>query len=140
MGKRLVDIFLHIYCPQSNDSDLDSLVGGLSSKEKEKVDNFSQENYSTDCIIDIADVNCFILFQQHCKNNPDLLTLKQHSWYSVLDFREELIRNIIGLENILNLLPLAFIYLSKTVPQSTFHNFLIKKGIAMYAIVKIKKN
>ena len=91
------------------------------------------------CIIDIAGVYCFILFQQHRKNNSDLMTLKQHSLHSVLNFIEELIRSIIGLENILNLLPLAFINLLKIVLQSTFHNFLIKKGIKMYAIVKIKK-
>ena len=30
-------------------------------------------------IIDIAVVNGFILFQQHRKNNPDPVTLKQHS-------------------------------------------------------------
>ena len=49
-------------------------------------------------IIDIAVVNGFILFQQHRKNNPDLVTLKRHSRYSILDFREELIRNIMGFE------------------------------------------
>ena len=35
-------------CLQSNDSDLDSSVGGLSSDEEEKVDNLLLENYSTD--------------------------------------------------------------------------------------------
>ena len=49
-------------------------------------------------IIDIAVVNGFILFQQHCKNNPDLVTLKRDIRYSFLDFREELIRNIMGFE------------------------------------------
>ena len=49
-------------------------------------------------IIDIAIVNGFILFQQHGKNNPDLVTLKRHSRNSLLDFREKLIRNIMGLK------------------------------------------
>ena len=35
-------------CLQSNDSDLDSSVGGLSCDEEEKVDNLLLENYSTD--------------------------------------------------------------------------------------------
>ena len=35
-------------CLQSNDSDLDSSVGGLSCGEEEKVDNLLLENYSTD--------------------------------------------------------------------------------------------
>ena len=47
-------------------------------------------------IIDIAVVNGFILFQQHGKNNPDLVTLKRHSRNSLLDFREKPIRNIMG--------------------------------------------
>ena len=42
-------------------------------------------------IIDIAVVNYFILFQQHSKKNPDLVTLKRHSQYSLLDFTEEVI-------------------------------------------------
>ena len=60
---------------------------------------FSKYNLSHKCvrwwktlfyhIIDIAVVNGFILFQQHHKNNPDLVTLKQHSQYSLLDFRVE---------------------------------------------------
>ena len=36
------------YCPQDDDSDLDSSVGGLSSDEEEKVDNLLLENYSAD--------------------------------------------------------------------------------------------
>ena len=42
-------------------------------------------------IIDIAIVNYFILFQQHSKKNPDLVTLKRHSQYSLLEFTEQLI-------------------------------------------------
>ena len=49
-------------------------------------------------IVDITVVNGFILFRQHRKNDPDLAILKRHSEYSLLDFREELIRNIMGFE------------------------------------------
>ena len=51
MVKRLKAIFLAEavnYCLQSNDSDLDSSVGGLSNDQEEKVDNLLLENYSTD--------------------------------------------------------------------------------------------
>ena len=48
--------------------------------------------------VDMAVVNGFILFQQHRKNDPDLATLKRHSQYSLLDFNEELIRNIMSFE------------------------------------------
>ena len=35
------------YCLQSDDSHLDSSVGGLPSDEEEKADNLLLENYST---------------------------------------------------------------------------------------------
>ena len=51
MAKRLKAIFLAEvvnYCLQSDDRDLDSSDGGLSSDEEEKVDNSLLENYSTE--------------------------------------------------------------------------------------------
>ena len=68
----------------------------------------SKHNLSLKCVrwrktlfyitIDIIVVYGFILFQQHRKNKPDLVTLKRHSRYSLLDFREEIIRNIMSFE------------------------------------------
>ena len=51
MAKRLKAIFLAEvvnYCLQSDDRDLDSSAGGLSSDEEEKFDNSLLENYSTE--------------------------------------------------------------------------------------------
>ena len=51
MAKRLKAIFLAEVvndCLQSDDRDLDSSAGGLSSDEEEKVDNSLLENYSTE--------------------------------------------------------------------------------------------
>lgn len=46
--------------------------------------------------IDIAVVNSFILFQLHRAENPD--NLKRPTNYTLLDFREELVRGLAGLE------------------------------------------
>ena len=48
-------------------------------------------------LIDIAVVNGFILFQQHRSCNPDDPALQRRSTYSIVDFREELVRQLCGL-------------------------------------------
>ena len=48
-------------------------------------------------MIDIAAVNSYILFQLHKANNLDNAALKRPANYSVLEFREELIRYIFSL-------------------------------------------
>lgn len=49
-------------------------------------------------MIDIACVNGFVLFQQHRENNPDNINLKRPSKYSILEFREELVRSIVDMD------------------------------------------
>ena len=49
-------------------------------------------------LIDIAVVNAFILFKQHQRDNPENEALRRPSSYSLLDFREELVRQLCGLE------------------------------------------
>ena len=49
-------------------------------------------------VIDIAVVNSFILLQQHRMKMPTCDVLKRHPRYSLLDFREELIRNTMNFE------------------------------------------
>lgn len=49
-------------------------------------------------LIDMAIVNGFILFQKHRANNPDSPALKRRSTYSMVHFREEIVRQICGLE------------------------------------------
>ena len=49
-------------------------------------------------MIDIATVNSFLLFQAHRKQFPDQLSLQRPSCYSLLEFREELVREILQLE------------------------------------------
>ncbi|XP_028418086.1 piggyBac transposable element-derived protein 4-like [Dendronephthya gigantea] len=48
-------------------------------------------------LIDMAVVNGYLLFQEHRKSNPGKKALDRSSGYSVVDFREELIRQICGL-------------------------------------------
>ena len=48
--------------------------------------------------IDIAVVNSFILFQLHRAEHPEVEELKRPSRYSASDFREELVRQLGGLE------------------------------------------
>ena len=67
------------------------------------------------------------------------MTQKQHLRYCPLDYREELIQNIMGFEEYPEP-SLEFINLLEILLQSTFHNFLIQKGIVKYAIAKTKKN
>ncbi|XP_048587509.1 piggyBac transposable element-derived protein 4 [Nematostella vectensis] len=49
-------------------------------------------------MIDIAVVNSHILFQIHCAKNPDNTALHHPKKYSVAEFREELVRQLAGLE------------------------------------------
>ena len=49
-------------------------------------------------IIDIAIVNSFILFQLHRAEHPDEEALKRPEKFAVAEFREELVRQIAGLE------------------------------------------
>lgn len=49
-------------------------------------------------LIDIAIVNSYILFQLHCWNNPDEEALRRPAKYSILEFREEVISHILGLD------------------------------------------
>lgn len=48
-------------------------------------------------MIDISLVNAFILFQSHCKANPRNKSLNRPQKYGVLEFREAVIRQILGL-------------------------------------------
>ncbi len=48
-------------------------------------------------LIDIAVVNGFILFQQHRSREPDNPALQRRSTYTIVDFREEVVRQLCGL-------------------------------------------
>ena len=48
-------------------------------------------------LIDIAVVNSFILFQEHRRNSPDEPALKRQRSYSLVNFREEVARQLCGL-------------------------------------------
>ena len=47
-------------------------------------------------MIDIAIINCYILFQIHCQNNPNNNQLKRPVKYNLQNFREEVVRNLAG--------------------------------------------
>ncbi|XP_029183653.1 piggyBac transposable element-derived protein 4-like isoform X3 [Acropora millepora] len=47
-------------------------------------------------LIDIAVVNSFILFQEHRRNSPNEPALKRPSTYSLVNFREEVVRQLCG--------------------------------------------
>lgn len=49
-------------------------------------------------IIDISLVNAFILFQSYRKTDPKCIPLKRAKDFSVLEFREVAIRQILGFE------------------------------------------
>jgi hypothetical protein len=49
-------------------------------------------------LVDMAVVNGFLLFQQHRASDPDNPDLYRRSTYNIVDFREELVRQITGLE------------------------------------------
>ena len=49
-------------------------------------------------MVDIAVVNGYILFQLHRKANPNKEGLKRRSKYSIMDFREELVRDLAGFD------------------------------------------
>ena len=49
-------------------------------------------------MVDIAIVNSFILFCHHRANNPDDEDLERDKGYSLLDFREELVRDLVVLD------------------------------------------
>ena len=49
-------------------------------------------------MIDISLVNAFILFQSYRKANPKIVPLQRAKSFSVLEFREAVIRQILGLE------------------------------------------
>ena len=122
------------YCLQSHDSDLDSSVGGFSSDEEEKVDNVLLEDYSNDSNRLVL-VILFKIFSFYLFYDKNLVLI----YYSLLNYREELIQNIMGFEEYPEP-SLEFINLLEILLQSTFHNFLIQKGIVKYAIAKAKKN
>ena len=48
-------------------------------------------------MIDIAVVNSHIIFQCHRKDNPDKEELKRPNKYSFLEYREEIVRQVVGL-------------------------------------------
>ena len=48
-------------------------------------------------LIDIAIVNGFLLFQEHRANHPDTPALHRKPTYSIVDFREELVRQMCAL-------------------------------------------
>ena len=48
-------------------------------------------------LIDIAVVNGFILFEQHRAGNPDSEALHRRSTDNIVDFREEIVRQVCGL-------------------------------------------
>jgi len=49
-------------------------------------------------MIDIAIVNSYILFQLHHAENPENEMLKRPKKYSIAEFLEELVRQLVGLE------------------------------------------
>lgn len=49
-------------------------------------------------MIDIAVVNSFILFQLHRAEHPDVEELKRPNKFSIAEYREELVRQLAGLE------------------------------------------
>jgi hypothetical protein len=49
-------------------------------------------------LVDMAVVNGFLLFQQHRASDPDYPDLYRRSTYTIVDFREEIVRLITGLE------------------------------------------
>lgn len=53
-------------------------------------------------MIDIAAVNSFILFQEYRKSHPDIQALQRPASFALLDFREELVRNLLELEEYSN--------------------------------------
>ena len=113
MAKRFKPIYLAEAvncCLQSDDGDLDSSVVGLSSDEEEKFDNLLLENYSTD-------LNSLV----------PVIHFKSFSFYLFYDKRLVLqyyCHNRCKWEILL---------------KSTFHNFLIRKGIVKYVSAKTKK-
>ena len=48
-------------------------------------------------MIDIAIVNSYILFQLHCAEHPDNEALKRPQKFSIAEYREELVRDLAGL-------------------------------------------
>jgi hypothetical protein len=48
-------------------------------------------------LVDMAVVNGFLLFQQHRASDPDNPALQRRSTYNIVDFREEIVRQICGL-------------------------------------------
>ena len=49
-------------------------------------------------LIDIALINGYVLFKIHQKNNPENESLKRTRPYSVLEFREKVVRQLAGLD------------------------------------------
>ena len=49
-------------------------------------------------VIDMAIVNSFLIFKQHMANFADIEGLQQSRCYSVVDYREDLVRQLCGLE------------------------------------------
>ncbi|XP_031549281.1 piggyBac transposable element-derived protein 4-like [Actinia tenebrosa] len=48
-------------------------------------------------LIDIAIVNSYILFREHRANNPNVEALRRPKSYSILDYKEELVRQLAGI-------------------------------------------
>ena len=53
-------------------------------------------------LIDIATVNSFIIFQECRKIDPSIKGLERPASYSLVNFREEIVRHILGLEEFSN--------------------------------------
>lgn len=49
-------------------------------------------------LIDMGIVNSFPIFKQHMANFPDIEGLRRSKHYSIVDYREELVRQLCGLE------------------------------------------
>ena len=70
-------------------------------------------------MVGISVVNSFILFKEYQKANPYIQLLKRDSNYSLLDFREELVRDIMEFEKYEN--PPVFKFVRETTVFTSEH-------------------
>ena len=68
-----------------------------------------------------------------------MVTLKRHSQYSLLDFREELIRNIMGFEEYAEPPPFRVHKPVRNFTSDHIPQFSDSKSTVKYAIAKTKK-
>ncbi|KAK3726555.1 hypothetical protein QZH41_001957 [Actinostola sp. cb2023] len=100
--------------PENEDSDIDSSPGGMSSEEEVELDEelLNPSDFETEL--------SYILFEIHRRANPGMDELKRPKKYSVLEFREELVRDLLGFVQYGN--PPLYNKLPKEPPKAdTFH-------------------